>query len=81
MSKPLAKRSLEPIGSYDPYHPRVYGTADETLKARRKRELAGVIVTNEAFASEKQREIAVKTRAVAGSDADAIMRAARKGRR
>ncbi len=71
----MSKRSLEPIGTYDPYHPRVFGTADETVKARHKRELAGVIVTNEAFASQKQREIAAKTRAVAESDADAIMRA------
>jgi len=72
MTKARAKRSLEPIGTYDPYHPRVYGTANEILKGRHRRELANVDAANEAFASEKRQEIDERTRQQAEQDINAI---------
>lgn len=85
MSKKVpAKRSLEPIGAYDPYRPRMFGAADELLNRRHGREVIAMVMVNEAFALEKQREIGERTHAAAERDAinlEASLDAERRARK
>lgn len=66
------QRRLEPLDAYDPYRPRVYGTASQIERRKRDREIIDMVMTNEAFSIEKEREIAARTRAIAEMDAAAL---------
>lgn len=65
-------RHLEPVGVYDPYRPRVFGTSDELRASKGARDVIDMVMTNEAFTASKTREIAARTRAVAEIDAAEI---------
>lgn len=72
MKKIKAARRLEPITAYDPYRPRVYGDALAIEESLNRKAIADIDVTNEAFASAKQKEIAERTRQEAGRTAEAL---------
>jgi hypothetical protein len=78
------KRALEPVGVYDPYRPRIYGTRDERLNRRLERDYVDMSITNEAFAADKAREIAARESVEISRDAinlEASLEAERRARK